>query len=78
MAVFFNLTKDYFFDEYLRTVDKIPDILKAYRSKNNLTISEACTYAGVSKTAWISWEHKTKQVNRINFEKLKANRIIFH
>lgn len=74
--MYFNLDPSFFFDEYLRTVDKIPHILKSYREKNNLTLMEACTKFNVNKKTWIYWEHNKTKMSRSSFKKLKEHNIL--
>ncbi len=75
LSLYFNLSSDFFFDDYLRTVDKIPEILKSYRARNNLTIKEACAKLNIGRTTLINWEHNKKQVNRQSFKLLKEHKV---
>lgn len=75
LALYFDLSSDFFFDDYLRTVDKIPEILKSYRARNNLTIKEACAKLNIGRTTLINWEHNKKQVNRQSFKLLKEHKV---
>lgn len=75
LSLYFDLSSDFFFDDYLRTVDKIPEILKSYRARNNLTIKKACAKLNIGRTTLISWEHNKKQVNRQSFKLLKEHKV---
>jgi transcriptional regulator with XRE-family HTH domain len=76
LAEYFKLNTKYFFDPYLEDTEDCPNRLYAYRKDNDLKIKEAAKIAGVSPGTWSNWEKGRYGVNRENYLKLKALRIL--
>lgn len=76
LADYFNIGTKYFYDEYLENTDKASEILKSYRLKNNITVSQICQKLNISKTAWRSWENSNNYISRSSYTILKNNNIL--
>lgn len=76
LANYFNVGTKYFYDNYLEDTAIANEILKSYRIKNNLSISQICEKLNISKTAWRSWENSNSYMSRSSYDILKKNNIL--
>lgn len=76
LAAYFNLSTNYFYDQYLEDTENIHIKLKAYREKNKLKIIQAAKLISTHESNWSCWEKEKNVPSRENYYKLKELKIL--